>query len=65
LAKEKLQNEELDYYYKLKDAKINNMQRGMIGFTNVIRMMFAKDNPSKHPPIDLHTNTHKRKDASK
>ncbi len=37
----------------------------MIGFTNVIRMMFAKDNPSKHPPIDLHTNTHKRKDASK
>ncbi len=37
----------------------------MIGFTNVIRMMFAKDDPSKHPPTDLHINTHKKIDASK
>jgi len=37
----------------------------MIGFANVIRMMFAKDDPSKHPPTDLHTNTHKKIDASK
>ncbi len=49
----------------MRDAKINNMQKGMIGFTNVIRMMFAKDDPSKHPPTDLHTNTHKKIDVSK
>jgi hypothetical protein len=63
--KRNFKNEQLEYYYKLRDAKINNMQKGMIGFTNVIRMMFAKDDPSKHPPTDLHTNTHKKIDVSK